>query len=112
MAKLVKAKLDVDYPEGPDGKRSLSQKRIANAIGIVQPVLSDILAANGSVGVAALIRLRSWLKMPIDDLLDLAPLQDMTETLQSIDRRLAALETQSEPPKSAPPPAAPMVEQD
>lgn len=94
LAELVAAKIALDFPEEP-GKKKLSQQKIARKIGTVQPVLSDILAAKGSVGVTALLVLREWLQKPIDEMLGLPPLPsqlkaDLRRALEDIEAQKAA----------------------
>lgn len=83
---LLAAKLDADFgSKGADGRRKRGQRQICEIIGISQPVLADIEAATGSLGVHALIALRQYLRKPIDDLLELPPLEADGEKRESPD---------------------------
>jgi hypothetical protein len=109
LAELVATKIAADYPDQA-GKKKVSQARIAKDIGTVQPVLSEILAAKGGVGVGALLVLRAWLKMPLDEMLGLPPLpsqlsQAVVEAMDTIERRrLTATAPPMLPPHHVTPP--------
>lgn len=119
---LVAEELTRRYgPKDDRGARPVGQRKICDDLKLSQPVLADIEGATGSVGVHALIALRNFLQVPIDELLMLDPLPqvkpapepapNLTE-MQRIMREavLAGLEEQEQRRRSAPsstPPASP-----
>jgi transcriptional regulator with XRE-family HTH domain len=73
LARVVRAEIAARYPTSADGK-PVAQSVVAKAIGITQPTLSELLGLRGGVGVTALLALRDWLGMPIDEMLGLPPI--------------------------------------
>jgi transcriptional regulator with XRE-family HTH domain len=67
VASAVEAEISARYP----GK---SERTIAKAFGMSQPALNKIRRCEGALGVHALLYLREALRVPIDELLGLAPL--------------------------------------
>jgi transcriptional regulator with XRE-family HTH domain len=65
-------------PKDDRGARPVGQRKICEDLKLSQPVLQDIENATGSLGVHALIALRSFLGISIDDLLRLEPLRQGT----------------------------------
>lgn len=98
VAKLVNEHISEHFP-------GVAETAVAREAGIVQPVLSEVRRVKGSLGMATLIKLRNWLQIPLDDLLGLPPLSSQASTLESIDRRLAAIQAAATP--STPVPRAP-----
>jgi transcriptional regulator with XRE-family HTH domain len=111
---LLTARLDEDFGPRVDGARRVGQRQICERIGISQPVLHDIEAATGSLGVHALIALRNYLRKPIDELLGLEPLDapadklaEMQRTLDRFGETLRAMNHLSPDPPPKGPPDAP-----
>lgn len=119
----LQKKLTEDFgPRDENGRRSTGQRAIIAKIGIKQPVLNDLEAADGGLGVHALIALRNYLGLSLEELLHLEPGMDvplpvrkpptvppreayeiLARTREMIDRAFADAEPQRKGPADDPP---------